>query len=130
MTWRRIKLYLFGVGLGLLLSLALFKGKNFEGCSPQSRVSAQIGAIRKLDIDSTLLARMQQVELSSDSLRTKLAGGKVDFDRSQAQKEPCREYLVKFSNKGKNLEAYIQLCLADSSAKLLYLEGEGLSGVK
>lgn len=123
MTWRRIKLYLIGVLLGLLLSLILFKGKNFEGCSPSSRVSAQLASVKNLEIDSVLLKDMNSIQLSPDTLRSKIARGEIDFDRSQAQKEPCREYLVEFDHSGKQLEAYIQLCLADSSAKLLYLKG-------
>lgn len=123
MTWRRIKLYLIGVLLGLLLSLILFKGKNFEGCSPASRVSTQLASIKNLEIDSVLLKDMNSIQLSPDTLRSKIASGEIDFSRSQAQKEPCREYLIGFDHSGKKLEAYIQLCLADSSAKLLYLKG-------
>lgn len=123
MTWRRIKLYLIGVLLGLLLSLILFKGKSFESCSPSSRVATQLAGIRNLEIDSVLLKDMNSIHLSPDTLRTKIATGEIDFSRSQAQKEPCREYLIEFDHSGKQLEAYIQLCLADSSAKLLYLKG-------
>lgn len=123
MTWRRIKLYLIGVLLGLLLSLILFKGKNFEGCSPASRVASQLASIKNLEIDSVLLKDMNSIQLSPDTLRSKIAKGEIDFSRSQTQKEPCREYLVEFDHSGKQLEAYIQLCLADSSAKLLYLKG-------
>lgn len=123
MTWRRIKLYLIGVLLGLLLTLLLFKGRTFDACSPEGRVTAQIGTVKTLEIDSVLLAKMNTIQLSPDTLRSRLARGKVDFGRSQAQKEPCREYLIQFDHSGKNLEAYVQVCLKDSTAKLLYLEG-------
>ena len=123
MTWRRIKLYLIGVALGLLISLVLLKGKSFDGCSPQSRVTQQISVMKELQIDSALMAKMNTINLSKDSLKSKMAKGEIDFSRSQAQKEPCHEYLIGFDHSGKHLEAYLQLCLADSTAKLLYLEG-------
>lgn len=123
MTWRRIKLYLIGVGLGLLLILILFKGRTFDACSPEGRVTAQIAAIKSLEIDSVLLSKMNAIQLSPDTLRARISHGNIDFSRSQAQKEPCREYLVEFDHSGKQLDAYIQLCLKDSSAKLLFLEG-------
>jgi hypothetical protein len=123
MTWRRIKLYLIGVGLGLLLCLVLFRGRTFDACSPGGRVTEQVSGIKTLKIDSTLLAKMNTIELSPDTLRTRLAKGDVDFGRSQAQKEPCHEYLIGFDHSGKHLEAYLSVCIADSTATLLYLEG-------
>ncbi len=123
MTWRRIKLYLIGVGLGLVLCLILFKGRTFDACSPGGRVTEQISGIKTLKIDSTLLTKMNTVQMNADTLRKRLANGKVDFGRSQAQKEPCHEYLIEFDQSGKHLEAYISVCIADSTATLLYLEG-------
>ncbi|HTF06073.1 MAG TPA: hypothetical protein VK826_18715 [Bacteroidia bacterium] len=123
MTWRRIKLYLIGVGLGLLLCLVLFRGRTFDSCSPQSRVTAQIASIKTIEIDSTLGKKMLAINLPADTLRARISRGDVDFSRSQAQKEPCHEYLVKFDHAGKHLEAYVAVCAYDSTAKLLYLEG-------
>jgi len=123
MTWRRIKLYLIGVGLGLILCLILFKGRTFDACSPTGRVTEQVSLMKTYAIDSVLLAKMATINLSVDTLRVRLANGTVDFNRSQAQKEPCREYLIKFDHSGKQLEAYVKVCVADSTATLLYLEG-------
>jgi hypothetical protein len=123
MTWRRIKLYLIGVGLGLIICLIMFRGRTFDACSPGGRVTEQVSAMKTIVIDSALLAKMNSVNLSADTLRTRLANGKVDFSRSQAQKEPCREYLIEFDHTGKTLQAYVQVCVADSTATLLRLEG-------
>lgn len=123
MTWRRIKLYLIGVVLGLLITLVLFRGRTFDSCSPEGRVVAQIASIKNFEIDTVILAKMKTNNLSADTLRARIARGNVDFNRSQAQKEPCREYLVRFDHAGKNLEAYVSVCSQDSTAKLLMLEG-------
>lgn len=123
MTWRRIKLYLIGVGLGLILCLIMFRGRTFDACSPTGRVTEQVSRIKTFEIDSTLTAEMNAANLSVDTLRARLATGDVDFDRSQAQKEPCKEYLIEFNHAGKQLEAYVKVCIADSTATLLYLEG-------
>lgn len=123
LTWRRVKLYLFGVGLGLLITLIMFKGRNFESCSPASRVTEQISLVKKISIDSVLGKKMQAAQLSHDSLKALIARGDIDFSRSNTQKEPCREYLIRFEHKGKPLEAFLSLCLKDTTASLLMLEG-------
>lgn len=79
--------------------------------------------MKTIAIDSTLMEKMNTINLSPDTLRTRLANGRVDFGRSQAQKEPCHEYLIEFDHSGKALQAYVKVCLADSTATLLYLEG-------
>lgn len=123
MTWRRIKLYLIGVGLGLIICLMMFRGRTFDACSPGGRVTEQVYLMKTIAIDSSLMEKMNAINLSPDTLRTRLANGKVDFGRSQAQKEPCHEYLIEFDHSGKPLQAYVKVCLADSTATLLYLEG-------
>ncbi len=123
MTWRRIKLYLIGVGLGLIICLIMFRGRTFDACSPGGRVTEQIYLMKTIEIDSTLLVKMKSVNLTPDTLRTRLANGKVDFGRSQAQKEPCHEYLIEFDHAAKTLQAYVKVCVADSTATLLKLEG-------
>lgn len=123
MTWRRIKLYLIGVGLGLIICLIMFRGRTFDACSPGGRVTEQVYLMKTIVIDSTLRAKMISINLNPDSLRTRLANGKVDFGRSQAQKEPCHEYLIEFDHTGKTLQAYVKVCVADSTATLLQLEG-------
>lgn len=123
MTWRRIKLYLIGVGIGLLITLVLLRGRTFDSCSPEGRVVAQIASIKTLDADTSIMAKMKANNLSMDTLRQRIAHGKVDFNRSQAQKEPCREYLVSFNHQGKKVDAYLSVCTQDSAAHLLMLEG-------
>jgi hypothetical protein len=123
LTWRRVKLYLFGVGLGLLITLVLFKGRNFESCSPASRVTEQISLVKSIQIDSALLNKMTAASIPQDSLKAWLSRGEIDFSRSNTQKEPCREYLIRFEYSGKPLEAFLSLCLKDTTAQLLMLDG-------
>lgn len=123
LTWRRVKLYLFGVGIGLLITLVMFKGRNFEACSPASRVTEQISLVKSIQVDSVLSKRMSDAKLLKDSLKAILSRGEIDFSRSNTQKEPCREYLIRFEHAGKPAEAFLSLCLADTTAQLLMLEG-------
>ena len=123
LTWRRVKLYLFGVGIGLLITLVMFKGRNFESCSPASRVSEQISLVKTISVDTVLAKRMKAAQLSPDSLKALISRGEIDFSRSNTQKEPCREYLIRFDHHGKPVEAFLSLCLKDTTASLLMLEG-------
>lgn len=105
------------------MTLVLFRGRTFDSCSPEGRVVAQIASIKTFEIDTAISAKMLTYNLSVDTLRAQIARGKVDFSRSQAQKEPCHEYLVRFDYAGKDIEAYISVCSQDSTAKIVLLEG-------
>lgn len=126
MKWgRRIKLYLIGFGLGLLMCWLFFfrngNNRDLGGWMPNSRVTTFIAKAKKLEADSSLLCKIKCEGITLEDIRKSAVAGEVDFDKSQAQKEPCHEYDIKANVKGKALELYFSACMSDSSAKLLYV---------
>lgn len=119
MTWRRIKLYLVGFGMGLLLCLILFRGRDLTGCTPTHRVTALISASRSLTADSSLLCKMKCEGFTLDDVRKAVLTGDVDFGRSEPRKEPAHEYFIRLTVKGKPLEMYFATNMQDSTVKLL-----------
>jgi hypothetical protein len=119
MTWRRVKLYMIGFGMGLLLCLVLFRGRDLTACTPQRRVTMLISKAKTLDADSTLLCKMKCEGITLDDIRKEIVTGEVDFDKSQPRKEPNHEYYVKLSVKGRPLEMYFSTNMTDSTVTLL-----------
>lgn len=127
MKWgRRIKLYLFGFGLGLIMCWLLFfrngETRDIGGWTPNSRVTKFIEKAKKLEADSSLICKLNCEGITMEEIRKTIgATGEVNFDKSQAQKEPCHEYDIQATVKGKTLEFYFAACTEDSTAKLLYV---------
>ncbi|MBI3512207.1 MAG: DUF4258 domain-containing protein [Bacteroidetes bacterium] len=123
MNWaRRIRLYLTGFGFGLIIVwLTFFHNghRDYGGWLPSNRVMTFLSLIKKIDVDSSLLCKMKCEGFTMDDVKKSFADGKVDFDKSQAQKEPCHEYDVKLTIKGKAREIYFSTCVKDSTAKIL-----------
>lgn len=119
MTWRRIKLYLIGFGLGLMLCIVLFRGRDLTGCTPTRRVTTLISKAKTLDADSSLLCKMKCEGISLDDVRKAIVKGDVDFEKSEPRKEPAHEYLVNVNVKGKQLGMYFATNMTDSTVTLL-----------
>jgi hypothetical protein len=125
MNWgRRFRLYFFGFGIGLLICWLLFfrnGNRDITGWTPESRVLKFISLSKQLDADSTTLCKLKCEGISIADIRKGCETADVDFSKSQTGKEPCREYDVKMTLKGKPMELYFSACMADSTAKLLYI---------
>ncbi|HLG04238.1 MAG TPA: hypothetical protein VI731_11625 [Bacteroidia bacterium] len=124
MTWRRIKLYLVGFGLGVVLCLIIFRGRDLTGCSPERRVTALISKAKKINVDSTLLCKLQCEGVTVDMIRDSILSGDVDFGKSRPQKEPAHEYFVTFSMKGQPVEMYFETHMKDSVVTILMVRPE------
>ncbi len=133
MTWgRRIRLYLVGFGLGLIICWIIFfknGNRDLSGWLPGSRVTKFISYSKKLNADSSLICKLKCIGISIDDIRKATATGDVDFGKSDTHKEPDHEYDVNIKVKGKPLEVYFSENMIDSTAKILYvnppISGEG-----
>jgi len=125
MTWgRRIRLYLIGFGLGLILVWIVFiknGNRDLGGWLPGSRVTKFITFSKKIDADSSLLCKLKCVGITIDDIRTATATGDVDFGKSDTHKEPNHEYDINVTVKGKKMEIYFSENMTDSTAKILYI---------
>lgn len=91
---RRLLFYIIGIGLGILIVLALFGDRDFDyAYGPQARVKK---LFRTKIIDSTSLNHVV-LDLSADSIYYHaVTKGRVDFSESDTRKEPCGTYTLKF----------------------------------
>src|SRR6185503_17011444 len=120
MTWgRRIRLYLIGFGLGIIICFIIFRNRSLGNWLPGNRVTAFITFSKKLDADSSLICKLKCAGISIDDIRK--ATGEVDFGKSDTHKVPNHEYDVNITVKGKPLEVYFSENMEDSTAKILYI---------
>ncbi len=126
MTWkRRLYLYTFGLGIGLLITWMFFwrDGKrDIGGWLPDNRVVTFLTAVPEIKMDSSLKCVLSCNGIDQAKLREGLLTAEVNFDKSQPQKEPCREYLLTLTAAGKKLDGYFEACMTDSTARLLKVQ--------
>lgn len=97
-------------GLLIVFFILNKKGAGCAGYLPNSRVIAETLS-KEFVYSEGFKSQMTQASVNEtflkDSIITK---GKVDFDRSQAQKKPCPQYLVHYPEKNPRYEVNYEKC--------------------
>jgi hypothetical protein len=109
---KKLKFYAIGFVPGLLIVFFILnkKGASCSGYLPNSRVIAE--SLSKEfkyseEAKSAMAAYKIDEKFIKDSIITK---GKVDFDRSHAQKKPCPDYLLTYPEKNPSYEITYEKC--------------------
>lgn len=122
--WRRFRLYLVGVGLGLLLVFIFFGQRDWTSWTPEGRVltaidsSAQsfseraICQLNCLNIDSTMVFSIQK-EAS------------VDFSESSPRKKPCPVYRLRSEYAEEQYVLVWKVCENDEQVELMSIMKPG-----
>lgn len=87
--------YLIGVGLGSLIVVFLFGGRDDIQCSyfPNDRVLYDLRG-KELVIPTEIQQELDEASLDSTDIHDMLTGGKVDFDQVDRDAEACKKYWV------------------------------------
>ncbi|MDR6457051.1 hypothetical protein J2786_000144 [Chryseobacterium vietnamense] len=109
---KKLKFYAIGFVPGLLIVFFILnkKGASCSGYLPNSRVIAE--SLSKefkysKEAKNAMAAYKIDEKFIKDSIITK---GKVDFDRSHAQKKPCPDYLLTYPEKNPSYEITYEKC--------------------
>ena len=109
---RKFKFYLIGLVPGLLIVFFILnqKGASCSGYLPNSRVIAETLS-KDFSYSEDFKTEMKILNIDEkflkDSIITK---GLVDFERSNAQKKPCPEYLLHYPEKNPRFEIAFEKC--------------------
>lgn len=109
---KKLKFYLIGLVPGLLLVFFILnkKGASCSGYLPNSRVIAETLS-KEFKYSEEFKNGMSTYKIDEkfvkDSIITK---GKVDFDRSHAQKKPCPDYVLTYPEKNPRYEITFEKC--------------------
>ncbi|MGP1500953.1 DUF4258 domain-containing protein [Bergeyella cardium] len=93
---RKLKFYIAGFIPGLLLVFFILnqKGASCSGYLPNSRVIAETLS-KKMIYSPEFQTKMQRLGIDEAKVKDSIIPlGEIDFDKSDAQKEPCPEYLM------------------------------------
>lgn len=80
----RLKYYLIGVGLGILLVLAIFKDRNVTSWTPQNRVLRRIQA-QPLELNDTASCLLSCIGQDTVYVKSILENADVNFDKSDVR---------------------------------------------
>ncbi|WP_160136709.1 hypothetical protein [Chryseobacterium sp. c4a] len=109
---KKLKFYAIGFIPGLIIVFFILnkKGASCSGYLPNSRVIAEsLSKEFKYSEEAKIAMAANKIDekFIKDSIIT---NGKVDFDRSHAQKKPCPDYLITYPEKNPSYEITFDKC--------------------
>ena len=118
--FRKIKLYVFGVVLGGIISyFLLIRNRDLTYWTPERQVTGRL-KMYALSYSDIAACRMRCNALDEKTLKSKLDSASVDFKNSSVDNKPCPIYSI-YTRDGINIKA---LLCDDSTAKILELRGD------
>jgi hypothetical protein len=120
--YRRIRLYVFGLLLGIVVVKFAYKGK---AC--QMPGSAKLEELReqKREQSEKFNCEMQQFSISDADVDKVMHNGKVNFEKSEVRQKPCGHYFVEGETKtGSPITFQIDDCDTISRFVSILFEGQ------
>jgi hypothetical protein len=118
--WRRFKLFLLGVGLGLILVMVFFGSRDWTSWTPESRVLTAIDS-SEVSLSKRAQCQFECLSITNESLKEIQAVAKVNFKESNTQADPCPVYRLESSFEGRSYQLVWEVCERDEKVKLLSL---------
>ncbi len=109
---RKLKFFLIGFLPGLIIVFFILnqKGASCSGYLPESRVIAE-SLSKEFKYSDAFKAEMSANNIDEKFLKDSIfTEGGVDFKRSNAQKEPCPDYLLFYPKKNPRYEITFEKC--------------------
>ncbi len=118
---RKFKFFAIGLIPGLILVFFILnkKGASCTGYLPNSRVIAETLS-KKMVYSEAFSAEMKLQNISEKVLRDSIMKyGEINFEKSNAQKEPCPIYILTYPKKGPKYELSFEKCEEEALYKSL-----------
>ena len=119
---KKIKFFLIGLVPGLIIVFFVLnkKGVSCSGYLPNSRVIAETLS-KDFKYSENFTTEMTALKLDEKFIKDSIImEGKVDFDRSHAQKKPCPDYLISYPKNNPKYEVTFEKC--EEEAQFLSLK--------
>lgn len=124
--WRRLRIYLVGVGLGLLIVYVFFKDRDLSGWTPQGRVLTAIDS-SAVSISERALCQLHCLGIEGEDWREVHALAEVNFSESNTQKKPCPVYRLNSYYREQKYLLVWEVCEKEEKVELLSVSLEGKS---
>ncbi|WP_027382682.1 DUF4258 domain-containing protein [Epilithonimonas caeni] len=108
---KKLKFYAIGLIPGLLIVFFILNQKG-TSCSyfPNDRVIAET-LTKDFFYSENFKKEMESNKITEKQLKDEIiTNGTIDFDRSQAQKQPCPDYLLVYPKNNPQYEIYYSKC--------------------
>lgn len=118
---KKLKFYLIGLIPGLIIVFFILnkKGASCSGYLPNSRVIAETLS-KDFVYQPSFKAEMKQLNITENFLKDSIiTKGKIDFERSHAQKEPCPDYALIYPEKNAKYEITFEKCKENVALKTI-----------
>lgn len=109
---KKIKFFLIGLVPGLIIVFFVLnkKGVSCSGYLPNSRVIAETLS-KDFQYSENFKTEMNALNINEKFLKDSIiTNGKIDFDRSHAQKKPCPDYVLNYPEKNPVYEITFEKC--------------------
>lgn len=119
---KKLKFFMIGLVPGLIIVFFVLnkKGVSCSGYLPNSRVIAETLS-KDFEYSDQFKSEMNALKIDEKFLKDSIiTNGKIDFDRSNAQKKPCPDYLLSYPEKKPSFEITFEKC--EERAVLLSLK--------
>ena len=121
---RRLRIYLIGVGLGLLIVYVFFKDRDLSGWTPQGRILTAIDS-SQVEISERALCQFECIGMQQEQWRELHKVAKVNFPESSTQQKPCPIYHLKSELENEKYTLIWEVCESLERVKLLAISKEG-----
>ena len=122
--WRRLKIYLIGFGLGLIIVYIIFGKRDLDAWMPQQRVLSLIDSV-EISLSKKASCQLNCLGMEPAMLDELREVADVDFSESHVRKKPCPIYHLNSKYEGKNYLMIWEVCEKDGRASLHSLQEEG-----
>ncbi len=122
--WRRFKLYLIGVGLGLIAVWVMFSQSERPSWTPEGRVLLFIDSSDQ-SFSERAICQLKCLELDSLGLMEIQSNASVNFSESNTRKKPCPVYQLSSKFEKQEFKLIWQVCESDEKAELIAIQQLG-----
>lgn len=116
--WRRFRLFLIGVGLGLILVMVFFGSRDWTSWTPESRVLTAIDS-STVSISDRAACQMACLQLSEEQFLKIKTSSSVNFKESNVKAKPCPVYRLEGNWEERDYQLVWEVCEGKEKVKLL-----------
>ena len=114
--WRRFRVFLFGVGLGLLFVYAVFGDRDVTAWFPERKILRAIDS-SEVTITERAFCQLRCNNFPEEDLSNLLQGADIDFWNSDTRRKPCPHYHI--TSEDEKVFMIWEVCEKQKTAELL-----------
>jgi len=122
--WRRLRTYLIGVGLGLLIVYFIFGDRELNSWTPQKRILTAIDS-SDITISDRAMCQLACLEMNEADWKKVQQKASVNFSESSTKKKPCPVYQLESKYLENDFKLIWKVCEKDEKVDLLSITKKG-----